>query len=140
MKNKNIRFKYNHGEGVCTIIYKGHKFIGKALCHPDDIDFESERTGLCIAEARAYLLFLKHRKNNEIKPQLDIINHLFNNIRSSSKYDSKSYEFKMIKRQKFILENELKTINNDIKEEEKSLKEYISLKEKLYTKFRDKNQ
>ena len=45
---------YNDGiHSEFTITYKGIELTGEAICHPTDEDMMSERTGLCIAEARA---------------------------------------------------------------------------------------
>ena len=75
---KDIEYKYGEGSAVCIIKYNGYDFVGRADCHPDDEDFESERVGLTIAESRANIKVLRHIRNCEIKPQLKILKHLFN--------------------------------------------------------------
>jgi hypothetical protein len=66
--NKNIKYEYLLGQSMCTIKYKGKEFIGIANCHPDDTDFESERVGMTIAEARANIKVLCFMRDCEIKP------------------------------------------------------------------------
>jgi hypothetical protein len=61
-------------------------------------------------------------------------------MRSSKKYNPKSYEAQMIRSQLRALEKELDTISNDIVEEEKYLNEYIQKKDIFYKKLRAKKQ
>lgn len=76
-----ISFVYADGGHSCCIIkYKGLEFVGESNCHPDDMDMESERTGLCIAEARANIKLMKFKKNFEIQPALKAIKHLLSVI------------------------------------------------------------
>ena len=137
--SKNIYFSYDNGISTCTIVYKNKKFTGTAVCHPDDADFESDKTGLSIAEARAAIKILQYQKQ-EIKNQLHILIHLWGNMRTSKHYNPKSYEAKMLRRQIRSLENELAAVNADLAAERTSLKEYIDKKDILYKKLRAKNQ
>ena len=134
--NKNIEFKYSNGISVCIIKYKGRHFYGSAECHPDDEDFCSERTGLCIAEARANLEVLRYQRDCEIAPQIKILNHLLNNMQRNEDYNKYSYEAKMLRSQIRAVEKELATIKQDIADEKKYLKEYIDQKEKMYQRLR----
>lgn len=138
--NHNITFEYTDGKSVCTIDYKGIKFTGTAYCHPDDEDFKSERVGLCIAEARANIKVLRFKKNFEIMPQLQILEHLYHNIQRGKYYNENSYETKMLRSQIRAIEKELAVADNDLAEEEQYLNEYITNKEKLYKKLRAKHQ
>ena len=137
---KNEEFGYANGQAVFILPYNGFRFIGKASCHPDDMDMESERTGLCIAEARAYIKVLKFRRNHEIMPALKPMRDLLRSIESSKKYNEKSYEMYRLRTEVQRLETELDTINNAIAEEEKSLKDYINQKDALYKRLRARNQ
>lgn len=133
-------YKYNKGSAVYTIRYNNIIFTGRATCHPEDMDFESERVGLTIAESRANIAVLRHIRDYELKPQLKILNHLYANMKTSKHYDPKSYEAKMLRSQIRALEKELATVNNGIADEQKFNKSYISGKDKLYKRLRDKNQ
>lgn len=133
-------YKYNKGSAVYTIRYNNIIFTGRATCHPEDMDFESERVGLTIAESRANIAVLRHIRDYELKPQLKILNHLYANMKTSKHYDPKSYEAKMLRSQIRALEKELATVNNGIADEQKFNKNYISGKDKLYKRLRDKNQ
>ena len=135
----NISFEYTQGNSCCIIRYKGFEFVGEAQCHPDDMDFESERTGLCIAEARATIKLMKFKRDYEIKPALRAIQHLYTNMQTSTKYDKKSYEAKMVYSQLKTLQKELDALNSDINEEKKYLKEYIDKKDTFHNRLRAKN-
>ena len=137
---KDIEYKYGEGSAVCIIKYNGYDFVGRADCHPDDEDFESERVGLTIAEARANIRVLRHIRDCEIKPQLKILKHLYDNMRSSTKHNIYSYEAKMMRSQIRAIEKELATINNAIADEQKFVKDYINGKDKMYKRLRAKSQ
>ena len=136
--NKNVSFHYSEGTASCFINYNGITFCGEAHCHMDDKDFESERTGLQIAEIRANIKVLQFRRDTEIKPQIKILTHLLKNIQSSNEHNPKAYESIMIKRQLKALNSDLEEINNIIKDEKDYLKNYINQKDHLYNKLRAK--
>lgn len=113
---------------------------GDAQCHEEDLDLGNERTGLTIAEARATITAMRAKRDYEIKPKLAVLKHLYSNIQTSKDHNPKSHESRMIRSQIRAIERELEEINNDIAEEQKSLKEYIDGKDKLYKRLRAKNQ
>lgn len=131
---------YVDGSAVYIINYNGYRFVGEATCHPDDMDFESERVGLTIAEARANIKVLRHMRDCEVKPQLKILKHLYDNIKSSTHHNIYSYEAKMIRSQIRTIEKELATISNAIADEQKFIKDYIDGKDKMYKRLRAKSQ
>lgn len=142
--NKKIDFNYNNDLGAplatCVISYNNVFFVGEAKCHPDDMDFASERTGLCIAEARANIKLMTYIRDTTIKPALATLRHLQRNMESSKNYNPKSYEAKMVRGQLRSLEKDLAVANNDIAEEKQYLKEYIQKKDEFYKKMRAKRQ
>ena len=140
MLKDNVDYGYVNGAAVYIIEYNGYRFVGEANCHPDDEDFESERVGLTIAEARANIKVLRHMRDCEIKPQLKILNHLYSNMRTSKNYNPISYEAKMLRSQIRTIEKELATINNAIADEQKFIKDYIDGKDKMYKRLRAKSQ
>ena len=142
MKHDYIEFAFDEklGYARCLMIYKGQAFEGGAKCHPDDMDMISERTGCCIAEARAYIKALRFKRDHEIQPKLDVLRHLYNNMQTSKYFNSKSYEAKMLRSQIGAIEKELVTVSQDLAEEKKYLKEYIDKKDKFYKRLRARNQ
>lgn len=141
MKYEYIEFAFDEklGYARCLIIYKGQAFEGGAKCHPDDMDMVSERTGCCIAEARAMIKLMRFKRDYEIKPALKAIKHLHGNMQTSTKYNKQSYEAKVVYNQLKALQKELDAINSDINEEKKYLKEYIDKKDIFYNRLRTKN-
>ena len=142
MKHDYIEFAFDEklGYARCLMIYNGQAFEGGAKCHPDDMDMISERTGCCIAEARAYIKALRFKRNHEIQPKLDVLRHVYNNMQTSKYFNSKSYEAKMLRSQIGVIEKELAAVNEDLAEEKKYLKEYIDKKDKFYQRLRARNQ
>ena len=113
MKHDYIEFAFDEklGYARCLMIYKGQAFEGGAKCHPDDMDMISERTGCCIAEARAYIKALRFKRDHEIQPKLDVLRHLYNNMQTSKYFNSKSYEAKMLRSQIGAIEKELAAVS-----------------------------
>ena len=140
MLKENTEYGYVDGSAVYIITYNGYRFVGEATCHPDDMDFESERVGLTIAEARANIKVLRHMRDCEVKPQLKILNHLLSNMKTSKSYNPISYEAKMLRSQIRTIEKELATINNGIADERKFVQDYINGKDKMYKRLRAKSQ
>lgn len=134
------KYTYDHGDSLFVIYYNGHSFDGTAICHDEDKDFESERVGLTIAEARANIKVLRHMRDCEVKPQLKILNHLLSNMKTSKSYNPISYEAKMLRSQIRAIEKELATISNAIADEQKFIKDYIDGKDKMYKRLRAKSQ
>lgn len=139
---KPASFSYDSATGktTCIIKYKNTEFVGEAQCHPDDNDMQSERVGCYIAEMRAAIKYLQHIKNNELRPKLEVLQHLESVYTVSPHCDNESYELIILRRQiRFVL-RELATAQNEIAMVKQNLKEYIDLKDKLYQKIRkDKN-
>lgn len=138
--DKEPNYDYTNGNAVYIIEYNGYRFVGEATCHPDDLDFESERVGLTLAESRANIKVLRHIRDCEVKPQLKILNHLYGNMRTSKYYNPNSYEAKMLRNQIRAIEKELVIINNGIADEQKFIKDYIEGKDKLYKRLRAKSK
>ncbi len=140
MLKENTEYNYADGFAAYIITYNGYRFVGEAICHPDDMDFESERVGLTIAETRANIKVLRHMRDCEVKPQLKILNHLLSNMKTSKSYNPISYEAKMLRSQIRTIEKELATISNAIADEQKFIKDYIAGKDKMYKRLRAKSQ
>ena len=133
---------YSYVDGFATYVikYNNQEFKGEAVCHPEDKDFESSRVGLTIAESRANIQVLRHIRENELKPQLKVLNHLYANMKTSTHHNPASYEVRMLRSQIRAVEKELAIINNEINDERQFIKDYIDGKDKMYKRLRDKNQ
>ena len=129
-------FIYENNIAKCIIHYKHQEFCGNAYCHPQDKDMESQRTGFTIAEARAEIKLLKHILKTEVRPQLQILTHIYTNMCHSSKFNKKSYEAKTLLNQIKRYDEEERGISYLIQDKKDFLKSYINGKEEMYQKIR----
>ena len=139
MSNKPI-YRWNDEMGIatCTLIdnMNNKTYIGKAVCHPDDRDFMTDKAGLTIASSRATIKALQSYKNDELKPGLKALNQLYYSIKHSKHFNANSYEARALKRQIKMKEADIKVVNEKIKEERDFLKKYIDDKENFYQAIR----
>ena len=98
--------------------------IGNAFCHPKDTDIVSERTGMRIAEDRAYIHYLQNYKASQLRPALTALKHVYATMQHSKQFNPHSYEAKRLRK--------------EIKNIEKEIKEYIDDKEKMAEFYRTK--
>lgn len=120
---------------TCIIQDKNQTFYGLATCHPDDEDMMNKNTGLEIATRRAEIKYYKFQRNT-LKIKLSSLNQLYNSIKNSQKFNPKSYESRMLKRQIFILNSELDIIKEIIANLQENLTTYINLKDEFYQGIR----
>ena len=138
MKQIKPIFHYDKETGcsTCVIETKYGKFSGTACCHPDDMDMASEKVGCEIAYSRAAIDSLKYERDNVIKPSLKALKQLYYSMNRSKKFNPKSYEYKMLKRQIECWEFDLAVINDMINTERTWIRDYINTKEALYQNIR----
>lgn len=138
MKQIKPIFHYDKETGcsTCIIETKYGKFSGTACCHPDDMDMASEKVGCEIAYSRAAIDSLKYERDNVIKPSLKALKQLYYSMNRSKKFNPKSYEYKMLKRQIECWEFDLAVINDMINTERTWIRDYINTKEALYQNIR----
>ena len=138
MKQIKPIFHYDKETGcsTCVIETKYGKFSGTACCHPDDMDMASEKVGCEIAYSRAAINSLKYERDNVIKPSLKALKQLYYSMNRSKKFNPKSYEYKMLKRQIECWEFDLDVINDMINTERTWIRDYINTKEALYQNIR----
>ena len=113
-----IIYGWDKNSGIAScIINNGDKFYtGTARCHPDDNDMLSEKTGCEIALSRARINLLREYRN-EIKTKLSALNQLYYSMNTSKKFNEKSYEYKMLKRQINMYLFDLEVVKEDIETE-----------------------
>lgn len=136
MKHEPI-FNWDEDAGVAScILSDGEKvFTGFAQCHPDDRDMSSEKTGCEIAFRRARINALRGYRD-ELKIKLKALNQLFYSMNRSYRFNEKSYENRMLQRQIRMINFDLTTTKEIIATEEQNLRQYLSDKDKFYTKTR----
>ena len=136
---KNTEFIWDEEEKIAQCVLlddKGNKSIGIAICHEDDYDMISQKTGQEIAYFRAKIEYLLNIRDNDLLPRLNALKQLYYSMKHSTHFNPKSYENKMLQRQIHLIEFDLATIKEIIAMERKSLKAFIDDKDKLYKSVR----
>lgn len=136
MKVVEVKWREKTGIANCMILDRGKKFYGMAFCSEEDKDFMNEYTGIQIAQQRACINAQKDYIQNDVKPRLKAIKQLYYSINRSKHYNIKCYENKMIRRQLYVIKNELTTAQMELIQMEQALKDYIEEKDKFYKKIR----
>lgn len=122
---------------TCLLYYNNQVFYGSATCHPNDYDMVSEKTGEHIAYLRALIESLKYRRENELKPQLAVLNQLYYSMNRSKYFNPKSYETKMLFRRINAIKEDLKQTNLLITKYKLELQDFIEQKDIFYKKLRE---
>lgn len=134
-------FEWDEEFGLATCILtddKGKEYAGFAQCHPEDGDMKSRRVGQEIALMRAEIVYAKHVRDDELKPGLAALNHYYSTICLSNQFSNDSYEVKRLFKEIRNLKNDLDAINNFISVKKEEVNSYITEKDKMYKKIRDK--
>jgi len=95
-----------------TIKYKDLSFTGQAFCAPEDSEIAKPSIGIRLAELRATRYYLRHVRDNEVKPAIAALKQLYYSMKHSNSFDPKSYEAKMLFRQIRIHEEDLESIKD----------------------------
>ena len=112
--------------------------IGDAYCHPNDNDMASERTGMHIAENRAYIKYLQNYKTCQLRPALIALKHVYSTMCHSTHFNPHSYEAKRLRKEIKNLEQEINKVSCSIENTKIRLKEYIDNKDKMAQFYRNK--
>lgn len=136
---KEPKYTWNEETGVatCTIYYKNLEFTGVANCHADDEDMKNKLTGQTIAEARATICYLRHIRDNELIPQLNILNQYYYGMNRSKQFNPESYEVKMLYKKISSIKLDLQETKEEIKNIYEGIGQYIKDKDKVYQHVRD---
>ena len=118
----------------------GNTVVGEAICHPQDVDMVSEKTGCTIAERRAYIKYMQYQKENILKPELKALKKFYNVVNQSKYYDEQDYTNQMLIRHIKRLEEDIKALKQEIETEKINLRDYISTKDTFYQEVRKRRQ
>ena len=135
-------YEWDEESGLATCCIWLDDFLqgyGVAQCADRDKDMKSERTGLYIAELRAQINILQNYKNRELRPQLKILKHLKGTMQISTRYNPDSYEAKRLNKEIKNIEKDINFIQDKIDIIKQQLKDYMSAKEKLFKRIREKD-
>ena len=105
---------------------------GIAYCHPNDKIFFSKQTGEFIAQTRAEINIMQHKRDYDLKPGLMALKHLQSTMINSNKYNNNSYEAKRLYYEIKNKQEEIYELNIAINDLRKMLKQYIDTKEEIY--------
>lgn len=131
------KLTYENGTARCTFIDKHgqREYTGIAICHEQDYDMESEKTGFHIATQRAYQEYIKCCIK-DTKAELRGLNGLYFSMKHSGKFNPKSYEAKMLYKQRKIKEKEIKDLKDELLLSKMTLRDYINIKDEMYKSIR----
>ena len=124
------------GNAICVLVdEKDRIHVGTAMCHPNDVDMMSEKTGCEIAYRRARIEALKAVRE-DTKTALAALKQLYYSMNHSKKFDPNSYENKTLQRHIRMTEFDLATIKDILATERKNLREYLQDKDLFYKRIR----
>lgn len=125
------------GIATCRYIDKfNREFTGTAVCHPEDEDIKSWRSGYTIAEYRTRIALAK-AKNNDAKIAYEAVRQIYYSIKHSKNYNDDSYEAKMIKHQLKLRQEEVAQTKSDYKLLKADFRLYMRKKDELNQKYRE---
>ena len=92
MKNNEPIFLWDEetGTATCLINENNKNFVGVAICHPEDADMMSEKTGSEIAFKRAVIKVLYDIKY-DLSLTYKTLNQLYLDMKMSPKFNENSY-------------------------------------------------
>lgn len=132
------KYSYNPETGITTCILNDgvNTIIGKAKCHPDDMDFGNHLVGETIATIRAEIKYFKLVIRTELRPKLNILKEIYSTYNSSEKYDLKSLEAKQVYKKMKRCEDSITLLHQMIAERKLELTAYITSKDIFYKTLR----
>ena len=130
-------FTYENGHAKCIAEDSmGRQFIGEAWCADTDQEFESQLTGLTIAEARAQIAAARTYRD-DIKNKLSALKQLLYSMNQSKNFNRHSYEAKMLYRQIKLHELDLEIAKHQLAVLKLDLFEYINEKDVYHKKLKE---
>ena len=114
----------------------GRGYVGMAMCHPEDEDMMSEKTGCEIALRRMEIEALRAYRRDELEPGLKALKQLYYSMKHSGQFNKKSYEAKMLFRQMNQKQEDIDFIKEIIAQRKEELKDFIDRKDEFYKKTR----
>lgn len=101
----------NNRETIYKLSIKNKTYIGKAICHPNDI--YSKRVGDRLAYNRAAIAYLKEIRDITVE-QIKALKHLKSIYDQSDKVDKNGYEYKALLRQIKVFQESLEDLRSEI--------------------------
>jgi len=136
-KIKIVNAYYNSDLGTSKVIIQTDlgKFFGFTKIHPEDEDIKSNFQGCRYAELRAIVKY-KQRKLKNLKIKRDTLENLYKGIEKLRDFDAAAAEFRYVKKQYHIVQNEVDNLTKEIN----NINEYIYNTMKNYRKEKENFQ
>lgn len=125
----------NNRETIYELTIKNKTYIGKALCHPDDI--YSKRVGERIAYNRAVIAYLQDVRDMTVE-QIKALKHLKSIYDQNDKVDKNGYEYKALLRQIKVFQESLEDLRLTIKNLKEGYIAYVKERAKILSREKAK--
>lgn len=136
----NPEFTYDEELGLTTCVFEidNVKYGGTAKCHPNDVDMKNHLTGSEIAFRRACISYLKHLRDYDIVPKLEILKHMYSCMEQAASFNPKDNNARLMRRAIEDYSLSAKSVRETIREERDNLYKYMEDKAKVYKHIRSR--
>lgn len=125
----------NNRETIYELSIKNKTYIGKAICHPNDI--YSKRVGDRLAYNRAAIAYLKEIRDITVE-QIKALKHLKSIYDQSDKVDKNGYEYKALLRQIKVFQESLEDLRSEINSTKEGDIAYVKERTKILSREKTK--
>lgn len=125
----------NNRETIYELSIKNKTYIGKAICHPNDI--YSKRVGDRLAYNRAAIAYLKEIRDITVE-QVKALKHLKSIYDQSDKVDKNGYEYKALLRQIKVFQESLEDLRSEINSTKEGDIAYVKERTKILSREKTK--
>lgn len=125
----------NNRETIYELSIKNKTYIGKAICHPNDI--YSKRVGDRLAYNRAAIAYLKEIRDITVE-QIKALKHLKSIYDQSDKVDKNGYEYKALLRQIKVFQESLEDLRSEINNTKEGDIAYVKERAKILSREKTK--
>lgn len=125
----------NNRETIYELSIKNKTYIGKAICHPNDI--YSKRVGDRLAYNRAAIAYLKEIRDITVE-QIKALKHLKSIYDQSDKVDKNGYEYKALLRQIKVFQESLEDLRSEINNTKEGDIAYVEERAKILSREKTK--
>ena len=110
-------------------------YTGKAICHEEDKDFESDKIGYTISTNRAIEKYYKGLKKKVIQENHTLMT-LLNTYKSTPDYDENNRFIKILRKKIYNNNEDIKLLKEAINDINNSTKRYIKDKDNYHAQLR----
>lgn len=125
----------NNRETIYELTINNKTYIGKAICHPNDL--YSKRVGDRLAYHRAAVAYLRDIRDFTVE-QIKALKHLKSIYDQSNKVNKDSYEYKVLLRQIQMYQESLEDLRKEIKDVKEDDITYVKERTKILSREKAK--